>query len=291
MIDTLPLPSSLYTHLATEDEAPIGEIEQLQGGAISTTVRFTTDSGRHYVAKCLNDGPEDIYEKEAAGLHALHLPGCPLVPEVYAVGKDFLLLEDLGNRCERTPAYWEAFGHQMAELHTHTQRLFGYHHDNYLGRAIQENPQLADGYAFYAQARVLRFMDLWKCTTVLTRDDRRRLGSFCARLPELVPEQPPTLCHGDLWHGNIAITDAGCPAYLDPAVHYGWPEADLGMTTQYESFDERFYDAYDEAGTLEPGWRDRLEIYHIKEILSMVAHFGEEYDSLIKLRSFLDKYA
>jgi fructosamine-3-kinase len=288
MTDTLP--TTLCAYLGTQDETQIGKLERLQGGAISTTLRFSTDSGRSYVAKCLNDGPDDIYEKEAAGLHALDLPGCPRVPKFYAIGQDYLLLEDLGNG-ERSATYWEDFGRQVAALHSHTCPLFGYEHDNYLGRAIQQNPQMVDGYAFYAQARVLRFLELWQCAIVLTPEDRRRLESFCARLPDLVPAQPAVLCHGDLWHGNIAVTESGNPAYLDPAVFYGWPEADLGMTTQYERFDDRFYVAYDEAGALETGWRDRLEIYHIKEILSMVAHFGEQYDSLIKLRSFLDKYA
>jgi len=290
MADGASLPPSLRTHLAARNESPIGEIVQLQGGAISTTLRFSVSSGRHYVAKCLKDGPYDIYEKEAAGLCALNMPGCPRVPKVYAVGQDYLLLEDLGSG-EPTATYWEEFGHQMAQLHGHTQPLFGYDHDNYLGRAIQHNPRLRGGYAFYAQARVLRFLDLWQCAVVLTQDDRRRLESFCARLPELVPDQPAALSHGDLWSGNILVADDGTPAYLDPAIHYGWPEADLGMTTQYKRFDDRFYDAYAEAGALESGWRKRLEIYHIKEILSMVAHFGEEHDSLVKLRSFLDRYA
>ena len=173
-------------------------------------------------------------------------------------------------------------------MFNHTQPLFGYEHDNYLGRAIQHNPQMADGFTFYAQARVLRFLDLRQCAIVLMPEDRRQLDSLCARLPELVPDQPAVLCRGDLWLGNIAATNAGAPAYLDPAVYHGWPEADLGMTTQYERCDGRFYDAYGEAGTLEPGWCDRLEIYHIKEILSTMAHFSEKYDSLIRLRASLD---
>ena len=62
------------------------------------------------------------------------------------------------------------------------------------------------------------------------------------------------------------------------------------MATQHERFDDRLYDAHGEAGTLEPGWCDRLEIYHIKEILSAMAPFTEKHDSLIRLRAFLDKY-
>ena len=86
------------------------------------------------------------------------------------------------------------------------------------------------------------------------------------------------------------VTDEGEPAYVDPAVYYGWAEADLGMTTQYKRFDQRFYDSYQEVAQLEDGWQNRLEIYHVKEWLSMVAHFGEKHKSLIRLRELLKKY-
>ena len=87
----------------------------------------------------------------------------PDIPAVFAIGWDFLLLEDLGKGDHRSFTYWEGFGHQMAAPHNHTRPLFGYDHDNYLGRAIQRNSRMADGYAFYAQTRVLRFLDLWQC--------------------------------------------------------------------------------------------------------------------------------
>lgn len=276
--------------LAAQGQTPLGPMEALEGGAISTTIRFAVDTGQRYVAKCLRDGPPDLYEKEAAGLQALALPGCPRVPRVIAVEPTFLLLEDLG-KGERKPTYWEEFGRQMAELHSHTSPTFGYAHDNYLGVMPQFNPQTDDGIAFYVETRIMRYIDAGLCKELLTPEDRRHIESYCTKLPDRVPAQRPALCHGDLWHGNVAITDGGDPAYLDPAVYYGWPEADLGMTTQYERFDDRFYDAYDEAGSSEPGWRDRLELYHIKEWLSMVAHQGEGWNALIRLRAFLDKYA
>jgi len=283
------LPPSLLDYLASVGQTPIGPFVRLQGGAISATLRFTVNSGYRYVAKCLHDGPADLYAKEADGLQALSLPGCPSVPKVIAVGQEFLLLEDLGSG-QRSPTYWEDFGRQMATLHKHTSESFGYNSDNYLGLATQCNERTDDGYEFYIRRRVLRYINEGKCKEVLTREDRKRLDRFCNRLRELVPSQSPSLCHGDLWHGNVVITDAGDPAYVDPAVYYGWAEADLGMTTQYEKFDARFYDAYEESGVLAAGWRDRLEIYHIKEWLSMVAHFGEERKSLFRLRRLLREY-
>lgn len=283
------VPSPIMEHLFASGQKPVGLVTQLKGGAISSTFRFSSNTGGRYVAKYLTDGPADLFEKEAQGLTALNQPDFPRVPNVIAVAQHFLLLEDLGSGTHK-PDYWDTFGRQVAALHAHVGPQFGYEFDNYLGLAPQLNTPTDDGYEFFAQQRVLRYIDHGKCRQLLTRGDRKAIHTFCNRLPALVPAQPPSFCHGDLWHGNIVVTEEGDPAYVDPAVFFGWAEADLGMTTQYGSLDTRFYDAYDEAGSLTPGWRDRLDIYHIKEWLSMVAHFGEKHNALKRLRELLKKY-
>jgi Ser/Thr protein kinase RdoA (MazF antagonist) len=47
------------------------------------------------------------------------------------------------------------------------------------------------------------------------------------RLPELLPDKPACLTHGDLWAQNIMATADGRPALIDPAVSYTWAEVDL----------------------------------------------------------------
>lgn len=284
------LPATLLDYLTSVGQTVIGSVVPLSGGAVSSTFRFSVNSGHRYVVKSLHDPPADLFAKEADGLKALKLPNCPRVPNVMAVGQKFLLLEDLGHG-ERAPTYWEELGQQLAALHKHTSAFFGYHYDNYLGLARQHNDPMDDGHEFFIQQRILRYIDEGKCKEVLTPEDRKQLERFCHRLKALIPVQPPSLCHGDLWHGNLVITNTGEPAIIDPAIHYGWAESDLGMTTQYETFDTRFYDAYQEAATPIDGWRERLPIYHIKEWLSMVAHFGEERKSLLRLRELLQKYS
>jgi len=97
---------------------------------------------------------------------------------------------------------------------------------------------------------------------------------ICSRFQQLVPEMSPVLCHGDLWSGNFLATHDGRPAVADPAVAYTWAEVDLSMMYCESPPPERFFDAYHEVRTPEPGWRARMELLHLRELLSVVAHFG-----------------
>lgn len=44
---------------------------------------------------------------------------------------------------------------------------------------------------------------------------------------------------------------------------------------------ERFFDAYYEIRPPEPGWRERLELLNLRELLSTVAHLGD-HPSLVE---------
>ena len=105
------------------------------------------------------------------------------------------------------------------------------------------------------------------------------------RLP---PEQPASLIHGDLWSGNAIAGPEGEPAIIDPAAHYGWAEAELGMTNLFGGFPEAFYKAYEEVAPLVEGWRDRLPIYNLYHLLNHVNLFGAGY--LGQVRSILQRF-
>jgi len=97
---------------------------------------------------------------------------------------------------------------------------------------------------------------------------------ICARLDTLVPTMAPVLCHGDLWSGNFLATHDGRPAVVDPAVAYSWAEVDISMMYCEHRPDERFFDAYHEVHPPEPDWKERLELLHLRELLSVLGHFG-----------------
>ena len=108
-----------------------------------------------------------------------------------------------------------------------THPRFGWHRDNWLGRRRQVNTWDDDGFAFFAQHRLLRWLGEPRVEAALDAADRAALERLCDRLPELLPDRPACLTHGDLWAQNVLATPDGRPALIDPAVSYTWAEVDL----------------------------------------------------------------
>jgi len=260
-------------------ESGYGEItasRPVGGGCINNGASLTTSSGQSFFLKTNSSAPADMFAREAEGLRALEVENGPRLPQVFFLGHSFLLLEDLAPAKPRGN-YWLEFGRQLAHLHQHTASKFGFEHDNYIGLTPQTNPWTEDGFTFFGESRLMFQSRLAQEQGLLSSAEGRLVGKLAARLPELVPEQPASLIHGDLWAGN-AISDAqGRPAIIDPAAHYGWAEAELAMTALFGSFPESFYLAYQETRPLEPGWRERFPIYNLYHLLNHLNLFGGGY--------------
>ena len=99
------------------------------------------------------------------------------------------------------------------------------------------------------------------------------------RLPNLIPHERPALLHGDLWSGNVLATEHNQPALIDPAVYYGFREAELAFTRLFAGFDDRFYQAYNEAFPLIDGFEERVALYNLYPLLVHVNLFGAGYVS------------
>jgi fructosamine-3-kinase len=87
----------------------------------------------------------------------------------------------------------------------------------------------------------------------------------------------PSLLHGDLWGGNWEADGDGSPVIFDPAVYFGDREADIAMTELFGGFDRRFYQAYESAWPLDPGYRIRKQLYNLYHILNHFNLFGGGY--------------
>jgi fructosamine-3-kinase len=199
------------------------------------------------------------------------------------------VLTDLGT-AEASPTYWEDAGRALAVQHQQTADKFGYHHDNYLGTLPQRNPWTEDGHTFFAEHRLLRYLEAPNCHNQLPEADRRRLERVAKRLPDLVPAQPPSLVHGDLWHGNLLPAPAGNPGMIDPAVHYGWPEADLATLLIYGNLSEDFFTAYEEVHPLAPDWRSRMPLLHLRELLCITAHWPDRATTVAEIHTILKRF-
>jgi fructosamine-3-kinase len=173
--------------------------------------------------------------------------------------------------------YWPEMGRRLARQHASTSPRFGFHHDNYIGSTPQPNPWMEDGFTFFAQHRLGFQAQLAHERKLLSGAEVRQIEVLARRLPELAPEQPASLLHGDLWAGNAISDSEGLPALIDPAAYYGWAEADLAMTALFGGFPEAFYAAYMDSCPLEPGWRQRFALYNLYHLLNHLNLFGRSY--------------
>lgn len=272
------------------DEQKFGEPISTQlvgGGCINNGMKLQTSSGEKFFLKINFRAPMDMFEREMEGLDALSVPNGPIVPRPYLFGRDFILMEDL-QPAQKRVGYWEDFGRQLASLHTYTSSKFGFNVDNYIGSTPQPNSWTADGYKFFAKQRLIYQVELAFNNNLIGSKTKHSVESLASRLAELVPPQPASLMHGDLWSGNATSDQHGNPAIIDPAAHYGWGEADLAMTALFGSFPEEFYRGYQDVRHLEKGYKERFPIYNLYHLINHVNLFGGSY--INQVNSILMKF-
>lgn len=269
-------PDEAQTALDALGRGPVRRWRGLSGGSINTVVHITFTAGDPAVLKYNAGAPADFFVREAGGLALLADGDGPRVPEVLAFGTNFLVLAVVPES-DPGPGAWQRFGHELAALHRRCASCFGLAFDNYIGLTPQDNTLTADGHAFFAERRLLVLAEAAQTRGLLEADHCRRLERLVDRLPGLIPTQPASLLHGDLWGGNVIAGPSGGLWMLDPAVYYGWAEADLAMTFLFGSFPRAFYQAYLEAHPLLPGWRERMPIYNLYHLLNHLNLFGPSY--------------
>jgi len=278
---------TIATFLADHALPPAAEIASVAGGCINHNYRLRCADQSRYFFKCHPSSPAGFFPAEAAGLRALAATRTLRVPTVVAVSEQGLLLEYL----EATSVegdYWRQLGEQLARLHRCTHDRFGFTQDNFCGLTPQPNPWYRDGVAFFAEQR-LHYQAALACRRgVLPRTLMDAIDNLVARLPQLLPEQPPALLHGDLWSGNV-LSHRGQPVLVDPAAHYGLAEAELAMTQLFGGFPTEFYASYQHVNPLPADWQQRCGIYNLYHLLNHLNLFGQGY--LAAIRDLLKQYA
>ena len=256
--------------------AGITGLRCLSGGSVADVWLVSYADGTSVVGKTLVGAAPGLFRAEADGLAALRGTGHLAAPAVLAVTGRLLLLEALAEVPDAGQA-WEAFARDLAATHRGTvSDRFGWPEDGWLGRLRQVNTWTGSGHDFFAASRLLRYLSEPAVEKALTAADRRAVERLCARLPELIPAMPAVLTHGDLWTGNLVAEPDGRIAVIDPAVSFTWAEVDLSMlwSNSRPAASDRFFDAYQELNPSPDGWRDRMPVLHLREHLSVIAHFG-----------------
>ena len=263
-------------------DQPILDLLPVSGGCISEAWQVRTAEETVFVKLSTSLLP-GMLAAEAEGLHELAKSGAIRVPEVIRLTEDFLVLEFIPTATNPPTNFWSKLGRQLADLHAYSQKIPGFHQDNFIGRSPQKNHRTSNWKDFFWQSRLLpqwemamqrgvpnKIKLLWQKLEIL----------WSATLEGSSPQA--SLLHGDLWSGNVLVSNNGDPVVIDPAVYYGDAEADLSLTYLFGGFPAKFYDAYHEIRPKSEGFVRRQKVYQLYHLLNHFNLFGNSYTQSVE---------
>lgn len=267
-----------------ENFGTVRSFQHCSGGCINNGGRIDTACGVFFIKWNSATRFPNMFSKEKAGLELLLNTESLTIPQVVHVyeGSDYscLVLEYLESG-HRKSNYWEELGRGLALLHSKSATHFGLDHGNYIGSLKQSNTQHENWIDFFIHQRIAPQLELALSNGAMTERNVKEMEQLYKKFPHLLVSEKPALIHGDLWSGNIMTDSSGDPALIDPAVSFAHREMDIAMTQLFGSLPKQFYDAYNEAKPLEPGWQNRLDIYNLYPLLVHVNLFGGGYLSQV----------
>lgn len=252
----------------------------VSGGCISDTKKIILSNNEEYFIK-INIASE-LFTKEANGLNEIRKANCIRVPEVIFVCNDFILLEFI-NQSKPIKNFFEDFGRKFALMHKYNSDNFGFYEDNFIGSTVQKNipnkNEKTNWTEFYWNNRLFfqyKLAEKNGFADKLLTESFLKLEKIFNNILD-IPNEKPSLLHGDLWSGNYITYENGEVCLIDPAVYYGNREADLAMTKLFGGFNSYFYSAYNETFPLIEGWQKREEIYKLYHLINHLNLFGRSY--------------
>lgn len=265
--------------------------QALSGGCINESVQLKTNKSSFFLKWNSAGKYPKMFETEALGLKLLRSSGAIGVPGVVEQseidGTAYLLL-DFIEPGKEIKNYYENFGSALARVHKCSADNFGLEYDNYIGSLKQSNKQNKNGIAFFIEERLKKQITLAQEKGRLPIQLKRKFSDLFERLPDIFPSEKPALLHGDLWSGNYITGKDGAAWLIDPAVYYGYREADIAMTRLFGGFNATFYSAYNDEYPLESGWEQRLDYFNLYPLLVHVNLFGSSY--LNQIQNILSKF-
>ena len=277
----------------------IKETSYVGGGDINESRCLQLSNGEKIFVKSNSIKNKGFFEAEETGINAIASTDAIKVPKLLfrgvdeSAGKAFLAMEYI-NGAGRIHDFWEIFGQSLAAMHLADTGSFvsdgsyGFDTDNYIGASVQINSPRDTWLDFFRECRLepqFRMAEGYFDNTSI-----RKILKLLDKLPDyLIEPKQPSLLHGDLWSGNYIVGDDGRAWLIDPAVYVGHAEADLAMTELFGRFPAEFYDSYSTVNPIEPGYRDRRNLYNLYHLTNHLNLFGTAYLSAVL--SIVEHYA
>ncbi|MFD1256700.1 fructosamine kinase family protein [Mucilaginibacter terrae] len=260
-------------------------VSAVSGGSINAAYCLHTSAGDYMMKRKNKSAYPNMFIREAEGLTAIKNTKTIAVPKVILLDNyeddSFLVLEWIESM-RPTPDASRLLGRQLAAMHSHTAKQFGFPQDNYMGSLIQSNSGKDTWADFFVKERLQPMVQIARDKNLLNKVDVGKFDSIYKNLPGLFNEEPPSLIHGDLWGGNYLISTVSKPYLIDPAVSYGHREFDIAMTKLFGGFGTDFYSSYQESFPLVQGWQQRVDLWNLYPLLLHLNLFGTGYLSQVK---------
>ncbi len=256
----------------------------LSGGDINQVFKIKTKHDTFVVKVNVANRFPQLFEKERSGLHLLAETGIK-TPEVIAEFTEdemqFLVLEYIEEE-KKTAVFWNHFAKDLAKLHRKQSDYFGLETDNYIGSLVQKNTKKISWEDFFIENRIAPLMKKAFDKGLLQSNHLQQFENLFTKLNEIIPQEKPSLVHGDLWLGNLMSGKNKCLVFIDPAVYFGHREMDIAMTQLFGGFDNAYLDVYNEEFPLQKGWKERISIHNLYPNLAHLLLFGSSYLSGIE---------
>jgi protein-ribulosamine 3-kinase len=233
----------------------------------------------------------DLYQKEHNALTKLST-AFQHIPETIATGKhlqEYWLVQRYVRPGRLNNEGWTDFAQQLAQMHRNTQAMFGYEEGNYMATLPQINSSHEHWNNFFVLNRLEPMLRLAHQQGLRDPCLMRSFDRLFIQLDNLIPPEPPSLVHGDLWSGNVIQDEHNSAWLIDPAVYYGHREMDLAMTRLFGGFSPIFLDAYQQFYPVEKGLPERIAIHNLYPLLVHLVLFGNSY--LSDIRQTMKRYA
>ena len=222
---------------------------------------------------------------EAAGLAWLSAaPGGASVVEVVSVREREIVLPRLVPGHPSAEAAAE-FGRRLARTHDAGADAFGtppegWPGDGWIGTEPMTLEPCTTWGTFYAEQRCRPYAQTAYARGGLDRDGLAVIDKVCTRIGEGLydDDAPPARIHGDLWSGNVFVSETGY-VLIDPAAHGGHRITDLAMLALFRApYVEVVHATYESASSSLPkGWRSLIGLHQLHPLLVHAAIFGDMY--------------